>query len=263
MSTHAVSGSTEEYATAVVFGAGSGIGHATAARLAAVGYAVGVCDLVDARASSSADAIAARGGRAVAIVADVTEPASVAAAMKRACDTFGVPRAVVNTAGIYSTSTLLELGLDEFHRVNETNLVGTLNVLKSAVGHMLNRGGGAIVSVASIGAHIARPQSPHYGIGKAGIVSLTRSAAVAYARYGIRINCVSPGVTDTPFGNGRRSGKSRFRSDVKHIPLGRVARADEIATVIAFLLSEEASYIVGQEIVVCGGLTIIDPREKL
>jgi NAD(P)-dependent dehydrogenase (short-subunit alcohol dehydrogenase family) len=233
---------------ALVTGAASGIGRATAERFASEGARVALLD----RDEAVRDVAAEIGGRAV--VADVSVPEQV----ERALDEIGVPDVVVNNAAIIRYGTFLELELEEFEDVLRVNVAGTFLVAQAAVRRMPDDGRPrAIVNLASAEGRrvIARSGHPqvHYGASKAAIEQLTRALAIELAPRGLRVNAVCPGLIATPFTAGVAADPEASRWFLDHVPLDRFGRPEEVAAAIYFLASEEASYVTGSTLVVDGG----------
>ncbi|MEO8296231.1 MAG: SDR family NAD(P)-dependent oxidoreductase [Burkholderiales bacterium] len=239
----------------LVTGGASGIGEATAHLLASQGGAVVVADRDLAGAQRVAAAIEAAGGQALAHGLDLTQPEAVQTLVAAAMQRFGALHGVVNNAGIGQRvhAAVADVSLDDWHAVVQTNLDAVFYVMKYAIPALLASGGGAIVNVASVMGTVAMELSPAYVAAKHGVVGLTKSAALAYAKQGIRVNAVGPGYIDTPL-LSRRGTPDYERLAALH-PIGRLGRAQEVAELITFLLSEKASFITGSLQLADGGYT--------
>ncbi|OAE98952.1 short-chain dehydrogenase [Bradyrhizobium centrolobii] len=240
---------------AVVTGGASGIGAAIARLFVVEGAKIVIGDLAESGAELAAE-LAAGGFEAAFQRVDVTDEAEVAALMQVAVARFGRLDILVANAGIPERkSPIHELDLADWRRVIDVDLTGVALCNKFAAGAMLATGGGAIVNMASILAHVGQENSNAYSAAKAAVVNLTRSVALTYAQRGIRANCVSPGYVDTPL-LAKLPEATREAMLVRQ-PVGRLARPDEIAEVVAFLASDKASIITGACINADGGYTAI------
>jgi meso-butanediol dehydrogenase/(S,S)-butanediol dehydrogenase/diacetyl reductase len=242
---------------AIVTAGGAGIGAATARRFAEEGAAVVVADLSGRRAAETTAAIAARGGRAVSIKMDVADPEGVQATIRLALDTFGRLDILFNNAGMAEPAPLDEISLESWNRVIAVTLTGTFLGMKYGLPVMRRQGGGVIVNTASISGTGGDYGLSSYNAAKAGVINLTRAAALENARHNIRVNCVCPGAINTRAAEildpGRADEVRRVQAAAH--PLGRIGEASEIASTVRFLASDEASFITGAAIVVDGGLT--------
>ncbi len=234
---------------ALVTGGSRGIGAATCARLAADGWPVGVVYRSDAAAAARVvEGIAASGGVAIAVCADVRDPLAPDRAFAAAEDAFGPVLVLVNNAGITADGLSPQLEDDAWDRVLETNLTGAFRFTRRALGPMLRARHGRIVNVASIVGLVANAGQANYAAAKAGLSGMTKTVAVEVARRGITVNAVAPGFIATDL-------TSDLPADVtSRIPARRVGTPDDVAGCIAFLASQDAAYVTGQTLVVDGGL---------
>jgi NAD(P)-dependent dehydrogenase (short-subunit alcohol dehydrogenase family) len=242
----------------LITGGASGIGRATALLLAREGAAVTVVDRAGDAAEDAAREITSAGGSAIAAPADVGNEGEIAAAVKSAVDAFGGLDGVVTSAGVFHGGDLKPLGeveLDDFLFVLQVNLAGTFLAIKHAVPHIVERRG-AVVTIASTAALKGHGYGSGYTASKGGVAALTRLAAVQYGPQGVRVNCICPGGVDTPMSAGAFNTPEAQERVRRVVPLRRVAKPEEIASVAAFLLSDGAVHLTGQTIAVDGGTTI-------
>jgi len=240
---------------AVVTGAGSGIGRASAERFAAEGASVVVVDIRGPKAEETVELIRRDGGSAEACQADVASAPDVERVIAFAVETFGGLDALFNNAGTLRPGTAVDLSVDDWDLVMAVNVRSVFLGAKYAVPALAERGGGTIVSTASVSGMGGDPGSVVYSASKAAVINLTRSLAVDHARQGIRVNCICPGAIDTPpVGRMLTDPEARQRSERAH-PLGRIGRPEEIAAAAVWLSSAESSFVTGQALVVDGGLT--------
>jgi NAD(P)-dependent dehydrogenase (short-subunit alcohol dehydrogenase family) len=245
---------------AIVTGAAQGIGRACAVRLAAEGAKVVACDVNATAGAEVAQSIEAGGGRAAFVRCDVSKAADVEAALRATLQAFGRVDVLVNNAGVLDDAPFLELGIDELDRVLGVNLRGAFLMAQAVARQMVRQGrrepegpAGAIVNMSSINEKFGLPDHVAYSISKGGISQLTRAAAVALAPHGIRVNAVGPGTIDTPILAGVIKDRA-FRTKVlSRTPVGRFGRPEEIAAVVAWLASDEASYVTGTTVFADGG----------
>lgn len=246
----------------LVTGAASGIGRATCLRVAAEGASVAALDLdADGLESVVAD-VEAAGGTATAAPADVSDEASLGAAVEWAVTEMGGLRGVVACAGILLVDDdmmrpLPEVDVEAFERITKVNLTGTFLTLKHTLPHLVDAGGGSVVLLSSIAA-LMQGGGPGYAASKGGVLALARLVAGQYGRENVRANALCPGGVDTPMTQGLfGADQDAMREYLKvTTPLGRAAEPEEIASTIAFLLSDDASYLTGATVVVDGGTTI-------
>ncbi len=247
---------------ALITGASTGIGRAVAVRFAAEGanVVINYNRSGDEAAQTRAMAQAARKGatgRELVIQADVASEDDVKRMFGEALAAFGRIDILVNNAGIQKPSPSHELSAEDFDRVLGVNLRGPFLCSREALKHFLSRpGGGVILNNSSVHEMIPKPKYVSYSVSKGGMHNLTRTLALEYAGQGIRVNAVGPGAVITPI-NKAWVDDPKARAVVEsHIPMDRAAEPEEMAGVFAFLASDEASYITGQTLFACGGLTL-------
>lgn len=227
--------------TAIVTGAGSGIGRAIALRLAADGYSVMVNDF---RAAAAADVAAEIGGRAQSSGGDVSDEADVAALLAATEAAFGPATHLVNNAGHVHQGRFETLTPAEFDRMIAVHLRGTFLCTRAVIGGMLARREGVVVNVASQLGQIGGVELVHYSAAKAGIIGLTKALAREVSAQGVRVNAVAPGPINTPL--VRSLSEDWQRAKAAELPLGRFGEPEEVAAAVAFLCSPAASLFVGQ-----------------
>jgi len=231
---------------AIVTGAASGIGAATAQRLASEGAAVVVADLDLTRAETMA---ATLGGKALAVACDVSDESQVTACVARALDRFGRIDVVVNNAGLMTFKPLGEWTAADWRKVLEVDLVGAAMFVREAFRHMGATGGGSIVNVASVHAERTTASCAPYSAAKAALLSLTRTASIEGRALAIRANAVLPGAVDTPM----LWENPNLKSGAEKIEPADVGKPEDIAAAVAFLASEDARFVTGAALAVDGG----------
>jgi NAD(P)-dependent dehydrogenase (short-subunit alcohol dehydrogenase family) len=242
--------------TAIVTGAGSGLGRATAHKFASDGAAVACLDIAQEAVAATAEAIAAGGATARAYRADVSDPDSVRAAVDGAANDLGRPSLVVTCAGIGRFFHSHEMPFSDWQRIIGVNLTGTFLTCQAALPHLLD-GGGSIVTIASNAGLMGQPYSAAYCSSKAGVVNLTKALAVEYLKRHVRVNCIAPGGIETPLQEAfMEMPEGVTYKDLRSImtPLGN-STPEEIANVVAFIASDECRYMTAAVVSVDGGLT--------
>lgn len=236
---------------AVVTGAASGIGAATARRFAAEGATLVLGDLNTATGEELANEVGAAAFRPV----NVADPAQVEALMQAAVDRCGALHIVCNNAGIGSYGKAPDLEIETWRQVVDIDLTAVFYGCKYAIPHLREAGGGAIVNTASISGLFGDYGLLAYNAAKGGVINLTRTVAIDHARESIRVNCVCPGPIDTPLLRPLLGVPGVEGAYNECIPMGRVGKPEEVAAVITFLASDDASYVTGAAVVVDGGVT--------
>lgn len=244
---------------AVVTGAASGIGRATALRLARDGYEIAMMDLDAAGLAETRTQIQQAGGRAHVFPVDVCEPLSVGSVTRKVAVTVGPPQVLVNVAGIGVAATVLETSDEDWNRVLAVNLTGPFLTIRATLPLMLDRGSGVVVNIASVAGQVGLARRAAYCASKAGLVGLTRAVAVDHANEGIRCVAICPGtvetewiakiIADAPDPAAVRQSMADRQLD------GRMGSPDEVAAMVAFVASPDGRFINGAALVLDGGLT--------
>jgi 2-keto-3-deoxy-L-fuconate dehydrogenase len=249
--------------TAVVTGAGSGIGAAIARLFAARGARIVAVDRDAGSAAATADGIVAAGGRAAAETCDVADAAAVAALFAALEGSNERVDILVNNAGIAHVGTIEQTTPDDFDRLYRVNVVGVYLCARAAVPFMLRQGAGVILNMASIASLIGLPERFAYSMTKGAVLTMTRSIAVDYMKRGIRCNCICPARIHTPFVDGylARNYPGReaemMRTLSEYQPIGRMGTPEEVANLALYLCSDEAAFVTGQAYPLDGGVTAV------
>lgn len=242
--------------TAVVIGAGSGIGREAAQALAAHGAHVVVADLALEGAEQTVELIAAAGGSAEAFQLNVLNDEEVEAAAER----FGSAQVLVFTAATNVRKRMEDYSLDEFDRVVNLNLRASFQLIRLFGKRFAANGGGSIIGFASIRAQVVEPGQGVYAATKAGLVQLAKTAAAEFGPRGVRVNVVAPGVVETPLTAQIKANPEWYDAYAQKSAFGRWSRPDELAGAVVFLASDASSFVTGSTLMVDGGWTAIDGR---
>jgi NAD(P)-dependent dehydrogenase (short-subunit alcohol dehydrogenase family) len=244
---------------ALVTGAASGMGLATAQAFAEAGAAVVMADFRKDVVKSEAQKLATAGHKAIWIRCDVSDDGQVEQMISRTVSEFGRLDAAFNNAGVMAhIAPTAESTREEWDRVIGINLRGVWSSMKYELRQMERQGSGAIVNNASVGALTGNPGIGSYIASKHGVVGLTRTAALEYIKKGIYVNAVNPGLIDTQIARDVVSGNESAYADIaKNVPIQRAGRPEEIAAAVLWLCSPAASYVVGQALTVDGGMTVV------
>jgi 3-oxoacyl-[acyl-carrier protein] reductase len=240
---------------ALVTGAAQGIGRGIALALADAGAKVAVVDISD-KIEEVAEAISAYGSEGLPLKCDVADHEEVMETVRKVFGKYGKIDVLVNNAGIYPAKSFVEMTEADWDTVMSVNLKGVFNFTKAVLPKMMERKYGKIVNLSSVaGEELGYTNLVHYSASKAAVFGFTRSLALEVAKEGITVNTVCPGAIETPGAAGSIS-KEYYEQTRSGIPLGRWGKPEDIANVVLFLVSEYASYITGQCIIIDGGLTI-------
>lgn len=238
---------------ALITGAAGGIGEATARRFAKEGASVAVNDANAAGVKKVADEIQGAGGKAMAVPGDVTQKAQVEELVRQVTAAWGRVDILINNAGINRDAMAAKMTEEQWDQVMNVNLKGTFLCAQAVLPGMRERGWGRVVNTGSIGS-LGNIGQANYSASKAGVIGLTKTLALEYAKYGVTVNCIAPGATMTAMLAGV---PDKIKEQIiAKIPMGRIADPDEIASVHCFLASDEAAFITGQVIFVDGGMSV-------
>ena len=245
--------------TVVITGGGAGIGLTTARRLIQEGAAVALLDLNGAVAAHAAEELRKEGGKAYGVEADVTDAQSLDRAVAAATDALGTIDGLFNNAGIAGFGTVHEGTLESWRRIWDVNVTGTFLASRAVLPQMIAKGRGAIVNVGSVAGMVGVPGMAAYCAAKGAIINLTRQMAIDYSKLGVRVNCVSPGtIAETAMGKsllGSDTSEEAMNRRLAKYPIGRFGKPGEIAEAVVFLLSDAASFCLGSNLAVDGGMT--------
>ena len=241
---------------ALITGARRGMGRAHALTLAKYGAKVVVTDISQGECQQVVEEINKQGGHALALKLDVTQKDEVAQVFQAAVQKFGRIDVLVNNAGIAEFQSFLIMSEEEWDKTLDINLKGQFLCAQAAAIQMKKQGSGAIVNIASVAMGqqgIGLPNIAHYCASKGGIAALTEALAVELAQFNIRVNCVAPGIIETPMINTVKSDPKTFEAMLAQVPLRRAGKPEEVSELVAFLASDNSSYMTGSVVVIDGG----------
>jgi len=245
-----------ENKVALISGGARGMGAAEAKLFASEGAKVVIGDILEDEGRRTEAEINEAGGECVFVPLDVTSEVAWQEAVATAVSRFGKLDILVNNAGVVSRGVLEDTSVEEWDRVMDINAKGVFLGTKTAIPEMRRAGGGAIVNTSSISGLVGQGSiQPVYNASKGAVRIFTKSAAIQYAKEGIRVNSVHPGAVDTPMAEARLHDPEMQREANARIPLGRTAKPEEIAYGVLYLASDEASFVTGSELVIDGGFT--------
>jgi NAD(P)-dependent dehydrogenase (short-subunit alcohol dehydrogenase family) len=244
---------------ALITGAGSGMGKSAALIFASEGAKIAAVDISEGQVKDTAGEITKKGGQAIAIRADVSKSEDVKRMVDEAVAKFGGLNIMYNNAGIEGESNFVSnMTEEQFDRVIAINLRGVFLGMKYALPHLIKAGGGSIINQASIAGLVGVRGGAAYCAAKAGVIALTRVAALEYGRYNIRVNSICPGAIETPMAQRIRKGAPPNPKAIQRISvLGRMAEPEEIAKVALFLASDDSSFATGAPFIIDGGWTVM------
>jgi len=241
---------------AIITGGARGIGRAIAFKMVKEGASVMLVDLLADKLAQVIDELKAIGGNAYSITSDVSDRGAVDDVVSLTLKTLGTVDILVNNAGISLADSLEEIKEEDWDTLVKINLKGSFFYVQSVIPIMKDNGYGKIINISSR-ASLGKLSRTVYGATKAGLIGMTRSMALELARYGVNVNCVAPGPIATELFNAvNPEGSERTQAIIDAIPLKRIGRPEDVANLVAFLASDEASFITGQTLFICGGLTV-------
>jgi 2-hydroxycyclohexanecarboxyl-CoA dehydrogenase len=246
---------------ALVTGGGQGIGRGISEVLGGQGFRVAIADLNAATAQTAARSITEAGGTAIAVPADITDAASVLAAVKAVTDELGPVEVAVNNAGWDDFMSFVDTTEDFWDRILEVNFKGALRVTQAVLPAMMERGWGRVINIGSDAGRVGSSLEAVYSGAKGGIIAFTKTLAREVAAKGITANTVCPGPTDTPAlrafaSNSGQDGEKVISAMTRSVPMRRLAQPSDVAAAVAFFASDATGYITGQTLSVSGGLTM-------
>lgn len=248
---------------ALVTGGSSGIGQATAVRLGKEGAAVGVGYRSDEDGAQEAvREIEDAGGKAVPVQGDISKEEDAKRMVGETVGAFGDLDILVNNAGLQTESPFLEMSLEDWQKVISVDLTGTFLISRETLSHMVESGGGVIVNMSSVHQRIPWPNFAHYAAAKGGMKLLTETLAMEFADRGVRVNAVAPGAIETPINKEKLEDPEGRKAVEAMIPWNRVGQSEEVAACVAFLASDEASYVTGHTLFVDGGMSLYPSFEE-
>lgn len=243
---------------AIVTGGAQGIGEATARRLASEKATVAILDIQGEKAKAVADDIVSQGGNAIAVKMDITNSQEVKRAVKEVEDKLGKIDILVNNVGAEKPMLFIELTEELCDSLIALNLRGHITVTRAVLDGMISRNYGRIVNMSSEAGRVGSARESIYSVCKAGMIAFTKTLARELVRYNILVNCVAPAPTDTPLWAGIGQDNPKFQEACERaIPMRRLGKPEEIAAAIAFLASDDASFITGQTLSIGGGTTMV------
>jgi NAD(P)-dependent dehydrogenase (short-subunit alcohol dehydrogenase family) len=239
--------------TAIITGGGSGIGRRTALAFAEYGAKSIIADIDEKAANLVASEINTRGGRAIALHVDITQPGKVQQMVNAAVDSFGRIDILFNNAGISIRGPAESFSLEDWNRVIAVNLTGMFLCAQTAGKVMIRQGAGKIINTASVSAQLGHPGNLAYAAAKHGVVGMTKVMAVEWAKYGITVNCIGPGVIKTALTMKALQDPNKYQDLVSKVPMGRLGDPEDIIGAVIFLASPASNYMTGQTIYIEGG----------